>query len=376
MKSIFTSAITILCLTTNLLLNAQSNTIILTEMWVNNNWEQTEKETLIVYGTDLKTQSLIQNYDAQTASWINSNKTDYTYNINNKINTELATNWSQALNSFTNNTRTSYTYNSTQSVSIMISEEFRNNSWSVVSKENYTYDANNYPISSLTQTKDRTTNLLKDTLKNMVTNNANGLPVQVVLQKFENGQWVNTGRVNLTYTNTNLESTVIIETWSNNAWVNEIKITNTYIGANKTESLQTIEAWVNSNWMLVQEINNAFDLNNRLSQAITKTLNNPATPLENFLRRTYSYEQNLNVYEENASNYKLYPNPTTDAFNIVQNAKQFNKVNIYSISGALMMQQDVNTVNEKIDISNLSKGIYFINLIGGKSKVQQKIIKE
>jgi len=57
------------------------------------------------------------------------------------------------------------------------------------------------------------------------------------------------------------------------------------------------------------------------------------------------------------NNFKIYPNPTTDAFTI-EIEKEIKSVEIYSLQG-----QKVMTANTKnINVANLAKGVYFVRI--------------
>ncbi|MBL4670323.1 MAG: T9SS type A sorting domain-containing protein [Flavobacteriales bacterium] len=88
----------------------------------------------------------------------------------------------------------------------------------------------------------------------------------------------------------------------------------------------------------------------------------------------------FNIYQplginETTQNLELttYPNPTTGKV-IFSTTKQISSIEIYNLTG-----QKVTTFNNTntIDISNLTKGVYFAKIITGTSKpVMQKLIKE
>lgn len=63
------------------------------------------------------------------------------------------------------------------------------------------------------------------------------------------------------------------------------------------------------------------------------------------------------------SKTKLYPNPTSDYIQIssLSVSKAFT---IYDILGA-QIKKGVISINEKIDVKNFSKGLYFLKLDNG-----------
>ncbi len=69
--------------------------------------------------------------------------------------------------------------------------------------------------------------------------------------------------------------------------------------------------------------------------------------------------------------FKIYPNPAINSVNI-SSTESIEKINIYSIHGILVKET---TNNKTIDVSNLSNGIYFIEVLYEKGKKVQKLIK-
>ena len=57
----------------------------------------------------------------------------------------------------------------------------------------------------------------------------------------------------------------------------------------------------------------------------------------------------------------IYPNPTSDFLN-VNGMKEDTRANIYNLSGQLVMTDFVKTANSRINVSNLTSGIYFLNI--------------
>ena len=58
----------------------------------------------------------------------------------------------------------------------------------------------------------------------------------------------------------------------------------------------------------------------------------------------------------------VYPNPTTGELNLDVNGQ----VDIYNVAGTLV--KSVQTLNNKINVSDLSEGIYFIRTADGMAK--------
>jgi len=50
-------------------------------------------------------------------------------------------------------------------------------------------------------------------------------------------------------------------------------------------------------------------------------------------------------------------------------------LNIYSLQGKKIKQQQINN-NEKIDVSDFEKGVYFFNILGDDSHYTQRLVIE
>lgn len=66
----------------------------------------------------------------------------------------------------------------------------------------------------------------------------------------------------------------------------------------------------------------------------------------------------------NASVPKIYPNPVKDFLLVDNSVSKSSKIEIYSIIGTLVFKKNISSENliEKLDISKLSNGIYFLKL--------------
>jgi hypothetical protein len=80
---------------------------------------------------------------------------------------------------------------------------------------------------------------------------------------------------------------------------------------------------------------------------------------------------------ETEQNVKIYPNPSAGELNI-EALSQIQNVTIYDIQGREVSSQNnsENTMNLKLDVSNLSRGIYIIKIETSRGQMSQKLIKE
>jgi hypothetical protein len=78
-----------------------------------------------------------------------------------------------------------------------------------------------------------------------------------------------------------------------------------------------------------------------------------------------------------ASNFDIYPNPTTDEISIqFNNEFQETKYTIYDLIGRSLFIGNLNKKEEKISLEKLNKGVYLIEFNNNQGKFVEKIIKE
>jgi Zn-dependent metalloprotease len=81
---------------------------------------------------------------------------------------------------------------------------------------------------------------------------------------------------------------------------------------------------------------------------------------------------NFNFLNENIN---IYPNPTSGIFNIKMKSITDFQYNIYDITGKVIMSKiDITKNNFNLDMSNYTKGIYFIKLTSDAGSITKKLI--
>lgn len=81
----------------------------------------------------------------------------------------------------------------------------------------------------------------------------------------------------------------------------------------------------------------------------------------------------LSVEDKVGDNFKIYPNPTSNRFNI-DSKNKINRIDIYTVQGhrVLAIENSENT----IDISNLDQGIYFVKIQSHQNVITKRILKK
>lgn len=83
----------------------------------------------------------------------------------------------------------------------------------------------------------------------------------------------------------------------------------------------------------------------------------------------------LGVDKGNLNNVRVYPNPTTNFITINAPAINQSKIKLYDLSGRLILTQEIESGLSKIDMHQLSSGIYLLQLENGSSSITRNIIK-
>lgn len=84
-------------------------------------------------------------------------------------------------------------------------------------------------------------------------------------------------------------------------------------------------------------------------------------------------KDNTGIYDINAYNTKVYPNPVINNLNI-ESDLPINKVEIWSANGQLLNIISLSEIKQ-IDMSNLIRGCYYLRLTDGKQIISKLIIK-
>ena len=83
----------------------------------------------------------------------------------------------------------------------------------------------------------------------------------------------------------------------------------------------------------------------------------------------------VNVDEWHAGNFRMYPNPTNGLLKIEKEIPGQAFVEIWSVSGQLILRKEMRNNSQTIDFSDFSRGIYFVTVRSAEIIKTEKIIK-
>jgi hypothetical protein len=147
--------------------------------------------------------------------------------------------------------------------------------------------------------------------------------------------------------------------------------------------------------IVVQGENIKWYSNPTPSTGKSKKLNETSLPLSTVLvnNTTYYASQTINGIESTerlavtvkldalATNdfaikdFTYYPNPVKDIFTI-SNTSVIEEATLISLKGQTLLTKKINNLHSEIDLSNFSKGVYFLKVKSGGTEKTVKIIKE
>jgi hypothetical protein len=85
---------------------------------------------------------------------------------------------------------------------------------------------------------------------------------------------------------------------------------------------------------------------------------------------------NLSVDEFTSNTFSVFPNPVEKEL-IIKSVTPINSIIIYDVNGRMLNSKEglYSSLEYQLDVTNLSKGVYFIEVISGDFKQTQKFIK-
>ena len=95
---------------------------------------------------------------------------------------------------------------------------------------------------------------------------------------------------------------------------------------------------------------------------------NAATTFDNLYLDNFTYENNPSLGTDtflSDNEFKIYPNPVKNILNI--DANNITSISIYSVNGKEVLSKDTNT--NKVNVSALANGLYFINIKDNEDRV-------
>lgn len=108
------------------------------------------------------------------------------------------------------------------------------------------------------------------------------------------------------------------------------------------------------------------------------TVNIVVTAEDGFTIRTYTIDITVSATASvsfSSSGIKMYPNPTNTLLTIETDQPEFHSIEIHTITGLCIYQEEMEGNISHIDMSSFKEGIYFVTAISNEFVIEKKILK-
>jgi hypothetical protein len=305
-------------------------------------------------------------YDSNSKQWVIQQKITNTY-TNGKLTEQISSDWG---NPQVYGNKDVYTYNSNNLIVTDLYYQWDGSKWVGQSRTSYTYNANNKPITSIYE--DWKNSQWVNSYKSLFIYNANNQLESIKNSDWDGftASWIDNGGTDYVYdANGNDISEYYQDTYNGTLYKSKTdytydtsKLMSSYANPFGYYSLFGISPYVNK--MLVETEYDYDTTTNSYAQSY---------------RTTYNYNSSLilgnDEFEKPNEKISVYPNPTKD-FLTIQNTSNtaIDKVIVTDLTGKTILQQNQNT--NQVDVQNLAKGMYLLQLTSGDKTWKTKFLKE
>lgn len=275
--------------------------------------------------------------------------------------------------------RASFTYDGDQ-VSEVIIQYFEDGEWVNEEKAVYTYNGDNWTI--LYWNWNGTTWSSNE----LYTYNKSAGSIELLIQYMQGGAWQNDEQQFFTLDFDEHVTSILVQDWQNNTWVNDNRIT--YDFANGVFDTKIEELWTGSDWEATTKYSYTYDNGNAVNGSCKVYDGEAFVPGDGDIEMAYDYSANsLSFYgnevnmtyiditgvNENAKavSFTVYPTPAENDIQI--QVEGFQKAEIFTLTGQMLMESEQNSVN----VSSLASGIYMLKVYDqmGNSATQKLVVK-
>lgn len=280
-----------------------------------------------------------------------------------------------------NAARASYTYDDFE-LSEIVYQEWEDGDWENDTKEVYTYNGD---VTTVLYWEWNGNNWASDEL---YTYTRTGNTIELVMQYMQGGAWQNDERQVFTLDFNERVTEILDQDWEGTSWVNDELTTYNYEG--DVFPSKTVKAWNGSSWVDHQKFEYTYDGNGNAVTGLSLQFGggNDWLSHDSDIEMAFGNGEKSNEYygmsvdveyvdltgvnEINAAaNFVVYPVPADKEVTI--EAEGFQKAEVYSVTGQKLME----SLNEKVNVSSLSQGVYLLKVYDreGNSQTQRIIVK-
>lgn len=306
--------------------------------------------------------------------WKKSNESIYTYNANNMSTVKLYQEYDMNTNTISNGDRSNYMYNADGNCMQILYEEYLGASWVNNKKIDLQY-SNNRVSSGLTYEWNGSNWVYgEDWSKITINFNPNGTASSIDYDAWDGASWVASGRTIYTYDDSNRRTLKNEQAWNGTSWVTNIRGEYTY--DTYGNAIEQKEYYLNNGTLtLGSDETFTFDTTKLMASFIhpfkdktgidylfsgQKIVHKIINLIEsNYNITTYNYgEATANVNDFSLVDVKVYPNPATNFIKVSAENVAIKNIELYTILGKKIMT----STKDDLNIENLVNGVYVLKI--------------
>lgn len=213
--------------------------------WNGSNWENAFRQTNSYGDNDLVSQILFELWKKGSSKWVSKSRSSYSYSNANLVDSVLTE--TSSGNNWTSFSLVTNTYNGDNTLNQTLSQLWFGISWANVSRTTFTYNGDKTIKETVLETADLFTQIWSNTLRNAFTYNAAKLPVTDTAQSWTGTEWGDSALTINTYDASNHLTRSLSQLWQS-AWVDNSRINYTYNSDDTFAEIVT-QNWDGSNWV-------------------------------------------------------------------------------------------------------------------------------
>lgn len=299
--------------------------------------------TLTYGGPPLTITHISQVWNPATMGWDNIGQTEHFYDANDDIIETRNYNWT---GSWQLSNRYLYTYITPTLIDTYTVQNWDsiNMVWVNVSQEKYTYTATNKPATAVTS--------LWNSVSSM----------------FD----INQTRTISTYNASDLLATEENDDWDGAQWVHDFLSTYSYDGDNFVDEVEEsqwdVGAYVLDSRQLFTNDTNGYPTTIISQDYIAMSWVNTSRTVQ-----TYPPCLSLGLEKNSFETVQIYPNPTENEIKV--SLQKDTKYVLTNLNGQVVLKGEITATNNSIDTTNISKGLYLLQLKNENQSITKKIVK-
>jgi hypothetical protein len=303
-------------------------------------------------GDNLLTREDISVFDTLSGNWLDNEIVSYNHNENGLVHQKTIKKWKEN-QAWIDTLRYTYSYNElSQNTGIFLESWNENGFWQNISRTDWYYNASGSP----------------DAIFNFKWNS----PAQA---------WDSTFISQYSYDQQDRLEEVLQVQWDTfyNGWINHSK-TNTYYNEQGQRSSRLQQFWdpFGSYWFNVSNYSYTYDADGNQLDNMFQFWDEDSEVWLNMYKETnwWSFFEPAVIPENELLQITISPNPASDFIHISIDEPFTNgRLTIYSNGGTPVINRSISIPSERIDVSGLQKGIYFLQItIDGKMAIRKVVV--